>query len=186
MDATRSSETTIFTKPTRHHIPEDGFLHSRRRENLKSYIHVLFNRYWYISLILFSFSCSCPIVDFLLLLPCPILYSFSYSEIWWSGYHVFEEKGNRVRNVPSWGFSVQVYCHFNAVRNIMHLLRWHTAYKIDDRTPIEGSICRNVSLNILYLYFQSPGHAGQQTAPWRLTVTSGVTWPVQSTHSADV
>jgi hypothetical protein len=38
MDATRSYETSVFTRATRRHIPEDGILHSHRRENLKSYI----------------------------------------------------------------------------------------------------------------------------------------------------
>jgi hypothetical protein len=38
MEATRCSETSVYNKPTRRHIPEDGILRSRRRENLKSYI----------------------------------------------------------------------------------------------------------------------------------------------------
>jgi hypothetical protein len=33
-----SSETSVHTISTRRHIPEDGFLHSHRRENLESYI----------------------------------------------------------------------------------------------------------------------------------------------------
>jgi hypothetical protein len=37
MEATRSSETPVYNKPTRRHIPEDGILHSHRRENLKSH-----------------------------------------------------------------------------------------------------------------------------------------------------
>jgi hypothetical protein len=37
MEATRSSETSVNNKATRRHIPEDGILHSHRRENLKSY-----------------------------------------------------------------------------------------------------------------------------------------------------
>jgi hypothetical protein len=33
MEAIRSSETSVYNKPTRRHIPEDGILHSQRREN---------------------------------------------------------------------------------------------------------------------------------------------------------
>jgi hypothetical protein len=38
VEATHSSETSILTRPTWRHIPEDGILQSHRRENLKSYI----------------------------------------------------------------------------------------------------------------------------------------------------
>jgi hypothetical protein len=37
MAAIRSSETSVLTKNTRRKISEDGFLHSHRHENLKSY-----------------------------------------------------------------------------------------------------------------------------------------------------
>jgi hypothetical protein len=38
MEAIRSSETSVqSTTATRRHTPEDGILHSHRRENLKSY-----------------------------------------------------------------------------------------------------------------------------------------------------
>jgi hypothetical protein len=38
MQAIRSSETLVHTRSTKRDIPEDGILHSHRRENLKSYI----------------------------------------------------------------------------------------------------------------------------------------------------
>jgi hypothetical protein len=38
MEAIRSSETSVNTTSTWCHIPEDCFLHSHRRENLKSYL----------------------------------------------------------------------------------------------------------------------------------------------------
>jgi hypothetical protein len=38
MEAIRSPKTSALTRATRRHIPEDGILHSHRRENLKSYI----------------------------------------------------------------------------------------------------------------------------------------------------
>jgi hypothetical protein len=38
IDETRSSETSVYNKPTRRHIPEDGIAHSHRSESLKSTI----------------------------------------------------------------------------------------------------------------------------------------------------
>jgi hypothetical protein len=38
MEAIRSSETSVLTRATLHHISEDGILHSHHRENLKPYI----------------------------------------------------------------------------------------------------------------------------------------------------
>jgi hypothetical protein len=37
MEAIRSSETSVNTRSTQRHIPEDDILHSHRCENLKSY-----------------------------------------------------------------------------------------------------------------------------------------------------
>jgi hypothetical protein len=38
MEAIWASKTSVLTRATRHHIPEDGILHSCRCENLKYYI----------------------------------------------------------------------------------------------------------------------------------------------------
>jgi hypothetical protein len=38
MKAIRSSESSVLEKATRRSIPEDGIVHSHRRENLKPYI----------------------------------------------------------------------------------------------------------------------------------------------------
>jgi hypothetical protein len=38
MEALSSSETSILTRAIPRNFPEDGILHSHRRENLKSYI----------------------------------------------------------------------------------------------------------------------------------------------------
>jgi hypothetical protein len=38
MEVIRSSETSVVTRTTRGHIPEDGMLRSRCREDLKSHI----------------------------------------------------------------------------------------------------------------------------------------------------
>jgi hypothetical protein len=45
MEAMRSSETSVQTRPTRRYIPADNILHSHRRENFKSYDITLVYKY---------------------------------------------------------------------------------------------------------------------------------------------
>jgi hypothetical protein len=41
IEAIPSSDTSIITRATRRHIPEDGVVHSHRRKSLKSYMYGL-------------------------------------------------------------------------------------------------------------------------------------------------
>jgi hypothetical protein len=50
METIRSSEKPLNIISTRRHIPEDCFLHSHRRENLKSYIQTLKRSLWPLSI----------------------------------------------------------------------------------------------------------------------------------------
>jgi hypothetical protein len=49
MESPRSSETSVLRVTIRRNIPEDGILHSHRRENLKSYMTRLINETWQVS-----------------------------------------------------------------------------------------------------------------------------------------
>jgi hypothetical protein len=48
MTAICSYETSVLTRPSRRHIPEDGIFRSQRREDLKSYVRDAIPDYWHL------------------------------------------------------------------------------------------------------------------------------------------
>jgi hypothetical protein len=47
-EATRTSETSVLTRATRRHIPENGAFHTRRHENLNSYNYKLVQKMFHL------------------------------------------------------------------------------------------------------------------------------------------
>jgi hypothetical protein len=72
MEVILPSETSVITRVTQRNIQEYGILHSHRRENIKSYIHLyvqVFYRTYMLTFIfqLFAFNqCNCILlIDFI-------------------------------------------------------------------------------------------------------------------------
>jgi hypothetical protein len=61
MEAIRSSETTVLTRATGRHIPEDGILHGHHRESLKSNAFTALFSSWYSDVLM---TCRCGTIKF--------------------------------------------------------------------------------------------------------------------------
>jgi hypothetical protein len=59
MEAIRPSETSVLTRATRRHLPEDDNHHSHRRGNLKSYMLCCVRNDWVCVLLAIIFTVEC-------------------------------------------------------------------------------------------------------------------------------